>query len=57
VIGSGKCLFQGESQMKKRYQIDKQRAVQKFRQLANQADQSIQLGFRSKKSWTGSSAG
>ena len=29
--------------MKKRYQIDKQRAVQKFRQLANQAGQTIQL--------------
>lgn len=29
--------------MKKRYQIDKQRAVQKFRQLANQADQNLQL--------------
>jgi putative transposase len=29
--------------MKKRYQIDKQRAVQKFRQLANQDDQTIQL--------------
>jgi len=29
--------------MKKRYQIDKQRAVQKFRQLADMADQSIQL--------------
>ena len=29
--------------MKKRYQIDKQRALQQFRQLANQVDQSIQL--------------
>jgi len=29
--------------MKKRYQIDKQRAVQKFRQLVNQAQQPIQL--------------
>jgi putative transposase len=29
--------------MKKQYQIDKQRAVQKFRQLATMADQSIQL--------------
>jgi transposase-like protein len=29
--------------MKKRYQIDKQRAVQEFRQLANQGDQSVQL--------------
>jgi putative transposase len=29
--------------MKKRYQIDKQRAVQTFRQLAAQDDQSVQL--------------
>ena len=29
--------------MKKRYQIDKQRAVQKFRQLASRDDQPIQL--------------
>ena len=29
--------------MNKRYQIDKQRAVQKFRQWANQDDQPIQL--------------
>jgi putative transposase len=29
--------------MKKRYQIDKQRAVQKFRQLASREDQPIQL--------------
>src|SRR6266496_4776586 len=43
VIGSGKCLFQGESQMKKRYQIDKQRAVQEFRQFANEENQPIQL--------------
>jgi hypothetical protein len=43
VLGSGKCLFYGESQMKKRYQIDKQRAVQEFRRLAAQDDQPIQL--------------
>jgi len=36
------CL-QGESQMKKRYQIDKQRAVQKFRQFAAEENQPIQL--------------
>src|SRR6266852_4724995 len=29
--------------MKKRYQIDKQRAVEKFRQLARRDDQPIQL--------------
>lgn len=29
--------------MKKRYQIDKQRAVQQFRQLASQEDQTVQL--------------
>ena len=29
--------------MKKRYQIDKQRAVQQFRELAAQNDQSVQL--------------
>ena len=29
--------------MKKRYQIDKQRAVQQFRQLANREDQAVQL--------------
>ena len=29
--------------MKKRYQIDKQRAVQEFRKLAAQTDQSVQL--------------
>jgi len=29
--------------MKKRYQIDKQHAVQQFRQLANQEDQAVQL--------------
>jgi hypothetical protein len=29
--------------MKKQYQIDKQRAVQSFRQLAAQDDQNIQL--------------
>lgn len=31
--------------MKKRYQIDKQRAVQEFRQLAKQGDQAVQLVF------------
>ena len=31
--------------MKKRYQIDKQRAVQKFRQLAKNAQQPLQLAF------------
>jgi transposase-like protein len=36
------CL-QGEWQMKKRYQIDKQRAVQKFRQFAAEENQPIQL--------------
>jgi putative transposase len=43
VIGSGKCLFYGESQMKKEYQIDKQRAVQSFRKLAAQDSQAVQL--------------
>jgi hypothetical protein len=43
MVGSGKCHFYGEWQMKKRYQIDKQRAVQQFRRLAEQNDQAIQL--------------
>ena len=35
--------------MKKRYPIDKQRAVQQFRQLANQDDQAVQLVIPLKK--------
>jgi transposase-like protein len=43
MVGSGKWFLQGESQMKKRYQIDKQRAVQQFRKMAAQDGQAIQL--------------
>src|SRR5215471_2254728 len=43
MLGSGQCLCNGESRMKKRYQIDKQRAVQQFRRLVSAEDQSIQL--------------
>jgi transposase-like protein len=43
VIGSGKWFSQGESQVKTRYQIDKQRAVQQFRRIAEQGDRSVQL--------------
>ena len=42
--------------MKKQYQIDKQRAVQEFRQLAAQDDQAIQLVIPSKRFWISFSA-
>jgi putative transposase len=45
VIGSGKPLSKGESQVKKRYQIDKQRAAQKFRERAGTSKENIQLAL------------
>jgi len=43
MVGSGKWFSQGESQMKKQYQIDKQRAVQQFRRIAEQDNRPVQL--------------
>jgi len=48
--------FLRKSHMKKRYQMDKQRAVQEFRKLAAQTDQSVQLVIPRKKWWNWSSA-
>lgn len=43
--------------MKKRYRIDKQRAVKQFRQLAAQDDQNVQLVIPLRKWWNWSSGG
>jgi transposase-like protein len=45
VIGSGKWFCQGESRMKKRYQIDKQRATQQFRDKAGASEEQLQLAL------------
>src|SRR5256885_2816378 len=46
VIGSGKPFSRtGESPLKKQYQINKERAVQKFRSAAGASKDAIQLGL------------
>lgn len=37
--------------MKRRYQIDQQRAVQQFRQLAGEANPGVQMIFPMAESW------
>jgi transposase-like protein len=46
MIGSGQWFSsKGESQMKKRYQIDKQRAVQQFRRVASGTEDQLQFAL------------
>jgi transposase-like protein len=46
VIGSGKPFSRtGESPLKKHYQIDKERALQKFRSVASNSQEAIQLAL------------
>jgi transposase-like protein len=45
VIGSGKPFVKGESQLKKRYQIDKQRAAQQFCKAAEASTDELQLAL------------
>jgi putative transposase len=45
VIGSGQQFNQGESQLKKQYQIDKQRAAQRFRKEADGSEEQIQFAL------------
>ena len=45
MIGSCKPVNQGQSQLKKQYQIDKQRAPQRFRKQAGASGEEIQFAL------------
>jgi hypothetical protein len=45
VIGSGKGVVEGESRMKKTYQINEQRATQRFRKEAGASNEKLQLAL------------